>query len=299
MVDKTFIRCLRRLSCVYVADVGATDPGCVGTAYLAGEKMNRSVTLIIGLSLLVVCIAALGLFVSVAGVEGWGFSNPQARARADAIELQAQVDAELARIKQESAKTNNEIASASASAAILRNAIIYSGTGLAVAVLAIMGAFSLGHWIDKRATSIHADANGIFPVIVKRSWNGVTIVHDPNRAIGPTTIYTAPSFPSPLARLLGAPQPDVTGQIAEPQDLVQIAAGALGVQMEAARNQKPLVSLPQGWGARIVHLHNDDRRSVDIDNQAAPQLPGSFPVRMLEAGSDEAQRMRLIAEGGE
>lgn len=260
--------------------------------------MRRAAIPLIGLSLIGLILAA-GLFVSVSGVEGWGFSNPQARARAAEIELRAQVGAELARIQQDAARTNNEIARSSAASAVLRNTLAYFGVGVGVLILAVGSAFAVVAWINKRATSVYPNSAGLYPVIVKRSWNGVTIVHDPNRALGPTTIYTTPSLAAPLANLLGAPGPDVAGQLGAPEDLAQIAASVIGAQIEAARNQKPLVSLPPALGARIVHLHQDDRRRVDIDNTAMPpaQLPGTLPaVRMLEAGSDEANRIRMIAE---
>ena len=46
-------------------------------------------------------------------------------------------------------------------------------------------------YLHRRAAEIHADENGLFPLLQVRQ-GGVTILHDPNRALTMTTLYASP-----------------------------------------------------------------------------------------------------------
>ena len=132
-------------------------------------------------------------------------------------------------------------------------AVAYVGGGLAVLVLTVGAAFALVAWLNKRATSIYPNLAGQYPLVVKRLWNGV-IVHDPNRALGPTTIYTAPSLWSALFDGLLATQPEAIAQFPQPgseQAMLQVASQANAIGVTAAANRWPQVQIGGSGGASV------------------------------------------------
>ena len=70
--------------------------------------------------------------------------------------------------------------------------VLVSG-GVAVSVLMIGSACALVLWLMKHATLIYPTASGQWPLLTQRYFGG-TIVHDANRAIGPSSVYHAPSW---------------------------------------------------------------------------------------------------------
>ncbi len=182
-------------------------------------------------------------------------------------------------------------------AATLRNALIYTGIGVGVLVLAVGSAFAIVAWLNKRATSVYPNCAGQYPVIVKRSWNGVTIVHDPNRALGPTTIYTTPSVVGQLLRQSQTAQaqfPQPGSEEAVRQITTQAQAGQVMAALAHGARGNP--SLQQAAADKIVHAA--DPKAL-MESAIHPQLP---PITVITDPQEVARFKQvyvLEAQGSE
>jgi hypothetical protein len=118
--------------------------------------------------------------------------NPVHNAEATRVAMLAQVEAEQARAIVEKAKIDAQAEQEARSAAVLGKTLTYVGTGTGILILCVGLAFAFTAWLNRKASEIHPGPDGLFPVIVKNTRNGV-IVHDPNRQASGTAIYTMPS----------------------------------------------------------------------------------------------------------
>jgi len=127
--------------------------------------------------------------------------NPQAEAQATRTALQAQAEAaklEQERITQERARP----------AMVTALTIAYIGGGLGILIISVGLALAFTAWVNKRASSVYPNAAGLYPVITRQTANGM-IIHDPNRAVGATSIYTTPSVTGALVERAGLALPGV------------------------------------------------------------------------------------------
>ncbi len=173
--------------------------------------------------------------------------DPVREAQATRVALAAQdesarraVERQILEAEADKAAVDAQASRNALPAASLRNTLIATGLGVGVLVLAVGSAFAAVAWLNKRATSVYPNSAGLYPVIVRRSWNGVTIVHDPNRALGPTTIY---SVPSAVGLLLGQKERGPQAQFptaGSENSLLQLStqAQAIGLMAAATRNSK-------------------------------------------------------------
>lgn len=195
------------------------------------------------LAALIVCM----LILAACDVQAGEFKlrDPVREAEATRVALAAQDEAARRAIERQIVEAQADKARADAEATrnaipaiTLRNALIQTGLGVGVLVLAIGSAFAVVAWLNKRAVSIYPNSAGMYPVIIKRLWNGITIVHDPNRALGPTTIYTAPSLP---AMLLGKGEQPPSAHFPAPGSegtLLQLSTQAQAIGLMAAVTRK-------------------------------------------------------------
>lgn len=118
---------------------------------------------------------------------------------------------------------------------VWRNRLIAGGIGLGVLLLCVGVASAAVKWLDKEASSIRPNQQGIYPVVVKNFRGGV-VVHDPNRAIGPTTIYTLPGMVENMAHAanLQLAQPGVSSPMDNEQAQLQITSQAQAIALLAA-----------------------------------------------------------------
>jgi hypothetical protein len=167
-------------------------------------------------------------------------------------------------------------------ATTLRNTLVATGIGTGTLVLVIGSALALVAWLNKRAACIYPNDAGIYPVIVRRTWNGTTIVHDPNRALGPTTIYTTPTIFNQLTagQVATAQFPQAGGENA----MLQLSTQAQAVSLLAAttRNQN------EAHQARQLAQNLFGRPAI-----CAP-LP---PVKPSSLELSHVERLLLEAEG--
>lgn len=180
--------------------------------------------------------------ISAGGVE---WRDPVREAEATRVALAAQdesarraIERQVVEAQAEKAWVEAEAARHALPAAALRNMLMYTGVGVGTLVVVVGSAFALVAWLNKRATSVYPNSAGMYPVIVRRAWNGVTIVHDPNRAMGPTTIYTTPS---PMGLLLDkkAALPSAHFPAAGSEgSLLQLATQAQAIGLVAAATRK-------------------------------------------------------------
>lgn len=170
-------------------------------------------------------------------------NNPIAQANAAQIDQKSRDAAAMQAIVRQGKKAEADAASAATGAYSLRNILIASGLGTGALILCVGGAFAGIAWLNRRATSVFPNASGQYPVIVKRSWNGVTIIHDPNRALGPTTIYTTPTIADMFTdKLKQLASPTVSGQQYSEGSVRQITTQAQAGQLMAAATRHKNVS---------------------------------------------------------
>jgi hypothetical protein len=161
--------------------------------------------------------------------------NPVQEARATRVALAAADEAAARELELQAAE-------AAGPALALRNTLAALGIGIGTLVLTVGLAFTAVAWVGKRASAVYPNSAGLYPVTVRRMWNGVTIVHDPNRVLGPTTIYTAPSLTGGLCSALGVQQGRASAQFPQPGNepaVVQITGQAQVGQIAAAQNRWP------------------------------------------------------------
>ncbi len=160
--------------------------------------------------------------------------NPVQEAQATRVALAAADEAAARELERQAVE-------AVGPALALRNTLMAVGAGVGALVLAVGSAFAAVAWVNKRATAVYPNSAGLYPVIVRRSLDGVTIVHDPNRALGPTTVYQVPTWLDRLARgRIG----DSPLQVSFPQPgsepaVMQITGQAQVAQIAAAQNRWP------------------------------------------------------------
>lgn len=226
--------------------------------------------------LLALAIIVVAVAIAVSG------NSPQSLAQATAI-AQAAADASAARaIERDTAQR--------AQAGVVAGKVLGAvGVGIGALVLAIGCAFAVVAVVNKLATSVYPNAAGMYPVIVKRSWNGITIVHDPNRALGPTTIYTTPSLVHLMANVLGAPQLDAGAQFPQPGSeatMAQLASQAQATAALGAVTRQPLIGEPRKVDDRLI-------RAVAGAHLSLPPVTAIAPAEWVEATG------RFELEGGD
>lgn len=179
-------------------------------------------------------------------------------------------------------------ASRNALAAItLRNVLINIGLGLSVLVLVVGSAFAAVAWLNKHATSIYPNSAGLYPVIVKRAWNGLTFVHDPNRALGSTTIYNVPGL-SGLLPGQGVQAPDAQFPLGGGESsLLQLAtqAQAVGLMAAATRHKTDDAGARQ-VGQLAEALINRPAISAPMPPVRPSSLEPSHVARLLVEAED-------------
>jgi hypothetical protein len=242
-------------------------------------------------------MAGILMLLTACNVKAGGFEmrDPVREAEATRVAMAAQdesarraVERQIVQAQADKARTDAEAARNALPAATLRNALIYTGTGTGVLVLAVGCAFAAVAWLNKHATSVYPNSAGMYPVIVKRSWNGVTIIHDPNRALGPTTIYTTPG---PANLLL---------KKAEQKPAAQFPmAGSEGAMLQLATQAQAI-----GLVAAATRNNHGDESNMRQAGQLAQTLISRpaicAPLPPVRVSSLEASRVeRLLLESDE
>lgn len=137
--------------------------------------------------------------VAVVMVSGHATSEEQA-AQAERIRAKIASEARIVEAQADDARASADKARVDAIAyqasapvrAWVWQGVLVSG-GIAASVLMLGSACTLVLWLMKRATLIYPTASGQWPLTVRRYFGG-TIIHDANRAIGPSSVYHAPSW---------------------------------------------------------------------------------------------------------
>lgn len=115
------------------------------------------------------------------------------RAAARAVEVQATATAAA------QAAAEREATAGARAAAV---SVMWLAAAVGLLVLCVSCAFAVGAWFTKRATTIYPNAAGQYPVITRRGF-GYVAMHDPNRSLGPVTVYRTPTLLDTLAGVIG------------------------------------------------------------------------------------------------
>ncbi len=200
--------------------------------------------------------------------------NPQAEANAARVALLAQQEAARAKALADKAAIDAQAENDARAAAAMGKRLTYIGLGAGVLIACVGLALALVGWVNKRANETRPNAAGIFPVIVKPVAGGV-IVHDPNRAIGPTTIYTTPSIAGAVAERAGLPigQATVDAPLSATEGAhVQIASQAQAVQLMSAATR------PQAlFGVSETRKPEDTAKLITAAISAGAGVAGRLP----------------------
>jgi hypothetical protein len=242
-------------------------------------------------------LAGLLVLLTACSVKAGDFelSDPVREAEATRVAMAAQdesarraVERQIIQAQADKAKADAEAARNALPAATLRNALLYTGTGVGVLVLAVGCAFAAVAWLNKRATSIYPNSAGMYPVIVKRSWNGVTIVHDPNRALGPTTIYTTPGLAGLLLKKAESKPAAQFPMVGSEGAMLQLAtqAQAIGLVAAATRNNRGDESNMRQAGQLAQTLINRPAICAPLPPVRASALEASHVERLLLEGDE-------------
>ena len=197
------------------------------------------------------------------------------------------LERQLLQAQADKAQADAEATRNALPAATLRNMLLYTGVGVSVLVLAVGSAFAAVAWLNKRATSVYPNDAGQYPVIVKRSWSGVTIVHDPNRALGPTTIYTAPSLAGMLSGRKGQLPAAQFPMPGSESSMLQLATQAQAVGLVAAATRNSLgVGDPRQAGQLAQALIERPALSAPLPPVRLSSLEPSHVERLLLESQD-------------
>lgn len=245
-------------------------------------------------------MALVATRVAVSYVATQNAANGQATATAAAVQVAATREA----IAQQIQATATIQAGVVGTEVETKNVNLWAVTcgvigGLVVFVLTGLGAVA---WVNRKANSVYPNAAGQYPVIIRKVGNTLTM-HDPNRGLGPTAVYTAPGlierigYAIAIARGLPAPQPGIGAAFPTPGSeptMAQLATQAQAVGLMAAAT-RPQSILPVGE----VRKQEDTLKLVQAvaGNLTAPRMPSitviDDPQKLIET-----RQMLLESEGG-
>jgi len=186
--------------------------------------MRREATIILAVSLTLVCALAFGLGLALAGGRG---ISPEYRAAVESLRLDTA--AKMSWIK-----------------------IGFWG-GLAVLSLAGVGGLVGGllRVVWRRSRLVHPHSSGIFPIVEGRA-GGETYYHDPNRQLAGTVAYGDGQEGATVRHLAPPGQEEAQFQIATQAQATQFVAAASQGQKPAAQTRRLAERLALAASARPV-----------------------------------------------
>jgi hypothetical protein len=186
--------------------------------------MRKEATIILAMSLTLVCALAFGLGLALAGGRG---ISPEYRAAVESLRLDTA--AKMSSIK-----------------------IGFWG-GLAVLSLAGVGGLVGGllRVVWRRSRLVHPHSSGIFPIVEGRA-GGETYYHDPNRQLAGTVAYGDGQEGATVRHLAPPGQEEAQFQIATQAQATQFVAAASQGQKPAAQTRRLAERLALAASARPV-----------------------------------------------
>lgn len=122
-----------------------------------------------------------------------GEPSPQDLAEAQRMRQETADQAAAAAQAREAYAVEIEAARQTLPARVARDAIIQVAGAFALAVLVVGGAAAVVSWLGVRASIVYPNAAGQYPIVVRHSATGQTVVYDPSRALGPVAVIQAPN----------------------------------------------------------------------------------------------------------
>lgn len=151
-----------------------------------------------------------------------------------------------------------------------QNAVTYA-LGIAVGILAIGGAIAAVLWIHKKVSTIYPNDSGQWPVIIRKG-RGWTLLHDPNRGLGPATLIAKDASSGPSISF---------ALPADGETMAQVASQAQAVSLITAASRGRGQITPESRG--LLETLSRPRVSKSLP----PVLPSNLELSHIE---------RLIAE---
>jgi hypothetical protein len=260
---------------------------------------------VLGLILAFMCALAQVGSVGVATLNGLG--RQIEGAQAEVLRAQAEATrAAIARIDR-SNEIDLQVKQKSAEAAARAWSILWEAIAFSGVIALLGGAAGMVRWVNKRASTVYADARGQFPVITT-SGPGWTVYHDPNRALGSTSairtptvldatvgaaIATARALRNRSTPTLPTAEPSAAFPLAgsEPT-MLQLTTQAQAAQVEAARQSgRPKVMLTAVQGQQILHeraegtAHRARMPRIAVVND--PEAIEGLERKLLSAGGGD------------
>ena len=133
-------------------------------------------------------VGMMAAMIMAAMMVGCGEPKPQDYAEADRVRQEAADRAADAAVARAAAQAE---AAGTVPSAVARNTLVNVGLGVGAAILSVGAALALGAWLHRRAATVYPNAAGQYPLVLEKNRRtGEVMVHDANRALGASTLYT-------------------------------------------------------------------------------------------------------------
>lgn len=165
--------------------------------------------------------------------------TPQDQAEAQRIRQETADAAAAAAQQRQAAAVEIEAAQRTLPVRVARDAMLQTAIGLAGAlglgILVVGGSVVLVEALRVRASTVYPNSAGQYPIVVRHSATGQTVVYDPSRALGPVAVIQAPGR---VASRLAGGEPRVSlpvGTDHQTQARITSQAQAAGLLVAATR----------------------------------------------------------------
>lgn len=186
---------------------------------------------------------------------------------------------------------------ASTPGVVMLTYVLYGAAGLGGGILIIGAAFGIVFWLSTRARIIYPGADGQMPIIITPTLSG-EVIHDPNRAIGASTMTALPSAVQAVKALaagetmpipaISVPITDAALQMAVNRDhqRVQLVSAATreGITRGGMGSIQRMAQVPQDDGTIDVEPHAPRQFFLTDETGATSELGGTVDAPLLTAG---------------
>ena len=161
---------------------------------------------------------------------------------------------------------------ASTPGVVMLTYVLYGAAGLGGGILIIGAAFGIVFWLSTRARIVYPGADGQMPIIITPTLSG-EVIHDPNRAIGASTMTALPSAVQAVKALAAGetmPLPVTVTPVADAALQMAVNRDHQRVQLVSAATRKGITRGGMGSMTRLAQPLSDD--AIDVEPHAPRQF---------------------------
>lgn len=180
-------------------------------------------------------------------------------------------------LRRQAAMNQIEIdrARATTPAVVVLTYVIGGAAALGLGLLIVGGAGAFVFWLSTRARIVYPGADGQMPIIITPTLSG-EVIHDPNRAIGASTMTALPSAVQAVKALAAGetmPLPVTVTPVADAALQMAVNAAHARVQLVSAATREGITRGGMGSIQRMAQVPQDDG-TIDVE----PHAPRQFYV---------------------